>query len=196
MRSTLLLSFLLQALFWTSLSIVCSARTLASSGELSICLSVDTSCVSLDLSNGGYTGTIPTLLAELQTLSFVKLSSNRLTGTLPSELSSILSLSSMDVSHNAALCGAIPPSLTSAVVSSGTGLGYPCPTGTIEQRPDHGGSQHVAAEHELAVHRIAHDAGTNRCTEHVASEHTTTDDCHTQHTTAHDAGTIEQRPNH
>eukprot|EP00854_Cymbomonas_tetramitiformis_P028252 gene28252-34994_t len=29
--------------------------------------------------------------------------------------------------------------------------------GTIEQRPDHGGSQHVAAEHELAVHRIAHD---------------------------------------
>jgi Leucine-rich repeat (LRR) protein len=124
-------------------------------GSLPSSLSWVPSLKSLKLSTNAFTGPLPPAWSALNKLTLLNLGTNRLTGTLPaawsalSLLSQLLlgynalsqslppswalpagmsSLTRLVASSNAALCGPLPGSWTSSLVSlTGTALGSACP---------------------------------------------------------------------
>jgi hypothetical protein len=64
----------------------------------------------LDLVNNGLSGTIPSELGDLTSLTFLRLSENQLSGTIPSELGSLTNLDHMSLADNQ-LSGTIPQEL-------------------------------------------------------------------------------------
>jgi Leucine-rich repeat (LRR) protein len=66
--------------------------------------------VTLALMNNGLSGTIPSEIQDLSSLTRLRLSSNQLTGSIPSELENIPSLKELWLSDNQ-LSGSIPPEL-------------------------------------------------------------------------------------
>eukprot|EP00241_Pyramimonas_parkeae_P022571 CAMPEP_0114292406 /NCGR_PEP_ID=MMETSP0059-20121206/9045_1 /TAXON_ID=36894 /ORGANISM="Pyramimonas parkeae, Strain CCMP726" /LENGTH=210 /DNA_ID=CAMNT_0001414053 /DNA_START=168 /DNA_END=800 /DNA_ORIENTATION=- len=91
-------------------------------------------CTELYLGSASLTGTVPTEIALLTSLTRMAVDDNQLTGSLPTELALMPGLADMSVCDNAGLCGDVPAGVNlysfygycAAGPTSGTLLGSPC----------------------------------------------------------------------
>mmetsp|Transcript_35521 Transcript_35521/g.68087 ORF Transcript_35521/g.68087 Transcript_35521/m.68087 type:complete len:288 (-) Transcript_35521:766-1629(-) len=74
------------------------------------CVAAPTTCTRFNFNRRGLTGTIPSELGALSSLTDLSLGYNHLSGTLPSELAALLSLTDLSLDHNQ-IMGTIPSEL-------------------------------------------------------------------------------------